>query len=233
MTTTALMPVDPSVSPQQAARILTIRADLLPPEIRDSRRATRTRSLIIFLLVATLAVLGGWYWQATVAKEAADQDYNETFKTLSDVRDDQKTEKLTALVQYQTGGKALNAELTTVLAKDLSWTNLINLVGDRADDTKVSLSDFSASLSDANSGGTTVDEHAIGTLTISGMAENKKVVADFVNKLGDLEDLTNPFVTSVTNVSAKSAGVSFTLSVTITDKAYCGRFAKGCPSGGK
>lgn len=228
MTTTALMPVDPSVSPQQAARILTIRADLLPSEIRDSRRALRTRSLIVFLLVATLGALGAWYWQATVARQDAEEMYNETFATLTDVRAAQKTKELKALVQYQDGNEALSAELTSVLGRDLSWTNLINLLGDRATDTKVSLSEMTASL--VEPGAEAADTSKIGELTLSGSAENKKVVADFVNELGDLEDLANPFVTSVTT---EADGVSFTLSVTITDKALCGRFAKSCPSGGK
>ena len=228
MTTTALMPVDPTVSPQQAARILTIRADLLPPEIRDGRRVRRTRSLIVFLLVAVLGVLGTWYWQATMAKQTADDEYNQAFQSLSKARDDQKTDELTALVEYQKGGDTLNTELKTMLANDLSWTNLINLIRDRAAATGVNINEIDAALLPDDS----VEALAgkIGTLTVSGTADNKRIVADYVNELGDLKDLVNPFVTSVTTVEE---GVSYTLSVTITDQALCGRFSKNCPSGGK
>jgi cytoskeletal protein RodZ len=230
MNTTALMPVDPSVSPQQAARVLTIRADLLPPEIRDGRRARRTRTLIAILLVATLAVLGTWYWQALVAKQAADDAYNETFQTLTKARADQKTDELKALIEYQEDGETLDRELTAILTNDLSWTNMINVIRDRAEDTdpNMSISDISASLAPAVS--TEASDGQVGTLTVTGIADNKRVVADYVNELGDLEDLVNPFVTSVTK---DDDGFSFTLSITITDKALCGRFSDDCPSRGK
>jgi hypothetical protein len=230
MNPTALMPVDPSVSPQQAARVLTIRADLLPPEIRDGRRARRTRTLIAILLVATLAVLGAWYWQAVAAKKAADDSYNETFQTLTKARADQKTDELKALIEYQEDGETLDRELTAILTNDLSWTNMINVIRDRAEDTdpNMSISDISASLAPAVS--TEASDGQVGTLTVTGIADNKRVVADYVNELGDLEDLVNPFVTSVTK---DDDGFSFTLSITITDKALCGRFSDDCPSRGK
>lgn len=230
MTTTALMPVDPSVSPQQAARILTIRADLMPPEIRDGRRSRITRTMIVVLLVATLAVLAAWYGQATVAKQNADDEYNETFQALTTARAAQKTEELKALVEYQDGGTTLNAELSQALAKDVSWTNLISLVRDRAEDTEVEITEIGASLSGDTGGAETDTSGEIGSVTVSGTAENKRVVADYVNELGDLKDLVNPFVSSVTNTDT---GVVFSITITITDEALCGRFTEKCPSGGK
>lgn len=226
MSTTALMPVDPSVSPQQANRVLSIRADLLPPEIRDGRRARRTRTLIVFLMIATIAVLGAWYWQAALAKQAAEEEYTETFQALTTVRTAQKTDELKALVEYQEGGDTLNAELAAVLAKDLSWTNLTKLIRDRATNT-VDISDISANLAEI---GSEAPAGEIGTVIVSGTADNKRLVADYVNELGDLDDLVNPFVTSVTKVEDR---VSFNVSITITDKALCGRFTKDCPTGGK
>jgi cytoskeletal protein RodZ len=229
MTTTALMPVDPSVSPQQAARVLSIRADLLPPEIRDGRRSRRIRSLIAFVLLLVVGAVGAWYWQATVAKQSADEEYEQMFQKLAQTRTAQKTEELRALVEYQEGGASLNKELTTVLAQDLSWTNLINLLRDEATAESVELTEISGSLAGGDSG-TATDSTAIGTVTITGTAENKKVVADYVNKLGTLEHVTNPFVT---NVNRQDGEYTFSLMVTITDEALCGRFTKDCPSGGK
>lgn len=228
MTTTALMPVDPSVSPQQAARILTIRADLMPPEIRDGRRARRTRTMIVLLLVATLAVLGAWYWQATVAKNDAGDEYDTTFKALTDTLDAQKTKKLKTLVEYQEGGDDLETELTAVLADDLSWTNLINLLNDRAGDSKVKITEINGAL--AEPGSPEAAAGTVGTLNVTGKAANKRLVADYVNALGGLKHLENPFVTSVTKMDG---GYSYSLTITITKQALCGRFAKDCPSGGK
>ncbi|BEL09708.1 hypothetical protein Q0Z83_078990 [Actinoplanes sichuanensis] len=231
MTTTALMPVDPTVSPQQAARVLSIRADLLPQEIRDSRRSRRVRSLIAFVVLLVVAGLGVWYWQATLDKQTADQEYEQMFQTLTKTRADQKTSELKTLVEYQDGGKLLNAELAAVLADDLSWTNLFNLIRDEAEDEDVTLIELTAGLAADSNSSTPTNSSEIGTLTITGVAENKKVVADFVNRLGSLELVTNPFVTTVSKQDDGS--YTFGLTVTITDKARCGRFTEDCPNGGK
>ncbi|MBO3739643.1 PilN domain-containing protein [Actinoplanes flavus] len=228
MTPTALMPLDPTVSPQQAARVLTIRADLLPPEIRDGRRARRTRSLIIVLVLVTLAGLGTWYWQAGLAKQAADDEYNDVFQSLARARTAQKTDALRDLVEYQDGGKALNAELTSVLANDLSWTNMLNLLRDQAEDD-VDISEISGGLVEESNEEAAAG--AVGNLTITGTAQDKRRVAEYVNRLGKLRHVENPFVTSVTK--QEKSKVSFTVSVAITKKALCGRFTSDCPSEGK
>ncbi|WP_430783190.1 PilN domain-containing protein [Actinoplanes sp. G11-F43] len=228
--TTALMPVDPSVSSLQAARILSIRADLMPPEIREGRRSRITRSMVVVLLVATLAVLAAWYAQATVAKQNAEDEYNDTFQSLTTARASQKTDELRDLVEYQDGGTALNGELTTILANDVSWTNLVTLIRDRAEDTKVGITEIGAGLNNDSADAEAQTTTEIGTVMISGSAASKRVVADFVNELGDLKDLVNPFVSSVTDTDGR---VSFTVTVTITDEAHCGRFTEKCPSGGK
>jgi hypothetical protein len=230
MTTTALMPVDPTVSPQQAARVLTIRADLLPPEIRDGRRSRRVRALIVFVVLLVAAGLGMWYREATLAKQTADQEYEQMFQTLTKTRADQKTDEFRTLVDYQDGGKLLNKELTAILADDLSWTNLINLIRDEAKDKKVDLTEISGGLA-PDSNGASVDASLAGTMTISGSADNKKIVADYVNALGTLKLVTNPFVTNVT--SEDGGRYTFSLTLTVTDQARCGRFTKDCPSGGK
>ncbi|SDT69617.1 PilN domain-containing protein [Actinoplanes derwentensis] len=230
MSTTALMPVDPSVSPQQAARVLSIRADLLPPEIRESRRSRITRTMIVVLVVATLAVLAAWYAQASIAKQNADDEYTETFQSLTTVRSAQKVDDLRDLVEYQQGGTELNTELAAVMASDLSWTNLLTLIRDRAVDTKVDITDINGTLNDTSTSTSTETTDEIGTLTVSGTAADKRDVADYVNELGDLEDMVNPFVTSVTD---QDDVVVFSVTITITKDALCGRFTEDCPSGGK
>ncbi|MEU4624284.1 PilN domain-containing protein [Actinoplanes sp. NPDC023801] len=231
MTTTALMPVDPSVSPQQAARVLTIRADLMPPEIRDGRRSRRIRSLIVFVVLLVVAAVGAWYWQTTVAKATADEDYEAMFQTLTDTRADQRTDEFRTLVEYQDGGEILKTELTAVLADDLSWTNLINLIGDTARQEKVGLTELNAGLAEKAEGAKDPGG-AVGTLNISGVAKDKHVIANFVNELGSLRHVTNPFVTAA-NKDKETNYYSFSITVTITDKALCGRFTTKCPSGGK
>ena len=59
-TTTALMPIDPAVSPQRVARILPIRANLLPSEITAGRNARRTRFALIGAVLVVVVVLARW-----------------------------------------------------------------------------------------------------------------------------------------------------------------------------
>lgn len=229
MTTTALMPVDPTVSPQQAARILTIRADLLPPEIRDGRRARRTRSLVVLLLIVTLAGVGTWYWQAALTKQAADDEYAATFQSLNDARNAQRENKdIQALIKYKQDGETLNEELKTALADDVSWSNLITLIGEVAGEQRVQLTEVSGGLAEKNAAA--AGSKIVGTLSITGKAANKRIVADYVNELGTLKHVTNPFVTTV---STEENSVNFTLMVSITEQARCGRFTTDCPSEGE
>lgn len=231
MTTTALMPLDPTVSPQQAARVLTIRADLLPPEIRDGRRARRTRAFVLISLVLALAGLGGWYVSATSAKNKAETEYNQTLGQLAAVQNQQKKDKaVQKMIAVKHGNTVLAKELTALLSQDMSWANLLDLIGDTAEDTGVSVKEIAGGLAE----GAATDKAqsgALGTLDVSGTAANKKEVAEYVEALGKLTYLSHPFVQSVTEEENKT--VTFTLTVTITDKGLCGQFTTDCKSGGK
>ncbi|MEU4694316.1 PilN domain-containing protein [Actinoplanes sp. NPDC023714] len=230
--TTVLMPLDPSVSPQQAARVLTIRADLLPPEIRDGRRARRTRAFVLVSLALVLGLLGSWYWLAVQDLNTARDENNAAFSQLTDVqRTQQKDPEVQALIKTENGTTLLARELETVLTDDLSWANLLDLIRARAEDEDVTVSEISASLAASDAVPTT--GNAVGTATVTGTAENKKVVAAYVDALSDLEDIANPFVSSI---SSTGGTVSFSISVTITKAALCGRLVDEdhvCPAGGK
>ena len=72
---------------------------------------------------------------------------------------------------------------------------------------------------------------AIGSLNVSGTADNKKEVAEYVEALGNLAYVSNPFVDTVTD--GDDGKVTFSLTVTITDEGLCGRFTTECESEGK
>ncbi|BAL86120.1 hypothetical protein AMIS_9000 [Actinoplanes missouriensis 431] len=231
--TTVLMPVDPSVSPQQAARVLSIRADLLPPEIRDNRRARRTRGFILVSLALVLALLGSWYWYAVQDLDEARALNDAAFTQLTDVRrDQQQNERVQALIKVENGQALLTKELTAVLGNDLSWANLINLVLDKADDHDVTINEITPSLNNENTGTTEVSG-TVGEVLLTGKAKTKKIIADYLDALADTKDLSKPFVSTITD-DTKAA--SFSISLYITDEALCGRFVDDdhlCPSEGK
>ncbi|BBH66278.1 hypothetical protein ACTI_29630 [Actinoplanes sp. OR16] len=233
--TTVLMPLDPSVSPQQAARVLTIRADLLPPEIRDGRRARRTRGFVLVSLAIVIGLLASWYWIAVQDLNTARDENNAAFSELTDVqRTQQKDPEVQALIQAENGTTLLARELKVVLADDLSWANLLDLIRAKAKTEKVTVTGISAALYSAGNNAITDTGTDVGTATVTGTAKNKKIVAAYVDALSDLKDVDNPFVSNID--SAGSNAVSFSITVTITEEALCGRLVDEdhvCPSGGK
>lgn len=205
--TTVLMPLDPSVSPAQAARVLSIRADLLPPEIRDGRRARRTRGFVLVSLTVVLALLGGWYWLAVQDLDAARTENNDAFAQLTDAqRAQQKDPEVQGLIKVENGTTLLANELKAALANDLSWANMLDLIRDRADDVDVTVGEITGSLDSANSDTSVAGE--VGSLTVTGSAKNKKVVAAYVDALSDLEDVSNPFVSSIAGNNGKVSSAS-------------------------
>jgi cytoskeletal protein RodZ len=228
--TTVLMPLDPSVSPQQAARVLSIRADLLPPEIRDGRRARRTRGFILISLTVVVALLGSWFWIAVQDLDAARAENSDAFSALTDVqRTQQKDPEVQGLIKTENGITLLTKELKAVLANDLSWANLLDLIRAKATAENVKVAEITAALGEDPTAGS----GAVGSLTVTGTAENKKVVAAYVDALSDLTDVSNPFVSSI---ASDEDQVSFSITVSITDKSLCGRLVEEdhtCPSGGK
>ncbi|MFC7531336.1 hypothetical protein [Actinoplanes sp. GCM10030250] len=232
MTTTALMPLDPTVSPQQAARVVAIRANLLPPEIRDGRRARRTRSLVLIMLVLVLAGLGGWYVIATTAKNAAETEYNQTLEQLAVVQNQQKQDdEVQRMIKVKQGNTQLDKELNVLLAKDLSWADLLDLIRDTAVGTKVKVTEIIGGVAVDNKGSAKAeDTSSIGTLQVSGTAGSKKEIAEYVDALGRLTYVSDPFVS---NVTEENGIVEYTLTVTITDVGLCGRFTTSCETGGK
>ncbi|MBG0563093.1 hypothetical protein [Actinoplanes aureus] len=226
--TTALMPLDPTVSPQQASRVLTIRADLLPPEIRDGRRARRTRGFVLVTLVLVLAGLGGWYAMAAAAKNDAEEAYNQALEQLATVQNQQKKDKdVQKMVAVKQGNKALEKELKSLLVQDMSWANLLDLVRDTSTGTGVTVSEISGGLTDSAK----AEDGAVGTLNVSGTAGNKKEVAEYVEALGELAYVSDPFVNSVNE--GDDNRFAFALTVTVTDEGLCGRFTTECESEGK
>ncbi len=228
MSTTALMPLDPSVSPQQAARILPIRANLLPMDISVGRRARRTRAVVLVAVVLVLALLGGWYWQAAGLKQDAETDFELVTQQVTRAQRDQS--KYNDLNTTKNTNKVLSGQLTTLMANDLAWQDLLDLVRTTGTAAEAKVSKIDGSLPD---GETPAGTEVIGSISVTGTAPDKKAVAAYMKALAGLtkKGIADPFVSSVSE--AETGGVNFSLTASITKTALCGRFSKTtCKSGG-
>ncbi|BCJ44629.1 hypothetical protein GCM10010168_14420 [Actinoplanes ianthinogenes] len=229
---TALMPLDPSVSPQQASRVLSIRANLLPQDITDSRRARRTRAVVLLSAVLVLAALSGWYWQAATLKQSAEADFEDVTRQVSTVQKQQT--KYTELTQTKNTNTVLSGELAKLMAQDLSWQAMLDLVRTTGEDAGADVSEVSGTL--LKDGAQASSANSVGQLSISGTATDKKAVAKYIEALLKLEKkgLTDPFVSNVSGADDDKEGVTYSLTVSITAKAFCGQWGEtDCTSGGK
>ncbi|MGX6602044.1 PilN domain-containing protein [Micromonosporaceae bacterium Da 78-11] len=232
MATTALLPIDPASSPQQISRVLSIRANLLPAEVTAGRNARRMRVYVIVALVLVAALLGTWYAHAISEKSQAVDELAAVSKQVDQVRDSQGKDSEAATVKKQ--NETVTTQLKTLLAQDLPWAALTDEV--RATGTKagVTVSAITGALTDPASTTaalpTTTSTTTVASLQINGTGKDKKTVAGYVDALGDLPDLANPYLTSAAQTED---GVSFTLSAEVTSAALCGHFTAECPTGGK
>ncbi|MFI1990011.1 hypothetical protein [Actinoplanes sp. NPDC020271] len=222
--TTALMPLDPSVSPQHANRILPIRANLLPQDISAGRRARRTRAAVIVAVVLVVAMLGAWYWHATVQKRDAEADFASVTEQVSQVQKGQRA--YSDLTTTKNTNIKMTGQLGKLMAEDVPWQAVLDLVRTTGATYEVTVTELTGQLARDNTGSTTGD--VIGTINISGKAPDKKAVAKYVLALVALKSkgFTDPFVSNVSGVDTE--GVTFNLSVSLTKVAMCGTYTTKC-----
>ncbi|BFU46778.1 PilN domain-containing protein [Krasilnikovia sp. MM14-A1004] len=233
---TTLMPVDPQTSPLRATRLLTITANLMPEEIVAARRAKRARSAVIGALVGVGVLLGGWFMHAQHQTRTAEQERDDVQAQVVDQR--HKQQKYDEVVNVQAQTTTIVGQLKTVMATDLPYATLLDTVRQTGVSADVTVTGVTAKLDDAasaDSAGTTpAKSDTVGTLQITGDAKDKNAVARYVDLLGKVPTVVNPFVTSVAE-SKDEAGakkVEFSLNAEISGTAKCGRFTTPCKSTG-
>jgi cytoskeletal protein RodZ len=234
--TTALMPLDPAVSPEQVNRILPIRANLLPDEITAGRNARRIRFVLIAAVVLVVVVMGGWYLFAAKERNLALDDANSTDQQVSTVRNQTKKKEYADVSNAIDTTKELNSDLNGTLAQDLPWNTLLDQVRHTATGKEVAITAIQATLTDTDTQTQTASAAVttVGTLQITGTAADKKTIADFVDALptmksGKVYPVTNAYLTAA---SAQGDNWTFTLTAEITKDALCGRFTTACATGG-
>ncbi len=240
MSGTALMPVDPAMSSQQISRLLSIRANLLPAEIIASRTARRLRVVVIVALALVAVLLGGWYAHAIIDKGNADQQLSEVSAEVSAVRAGQNRFHDVVTVKQQNETIAKN--LTGLMAKDLPWARLTDTIRDTGNKAGITVTGITGALTDGTNAVTVLPNATaattVATLQITGTSPDKKTIAKYVELLGTLRGVTNPYLGSATQTNAvgppSTTIITFSLAAEVTSTAQCGRFTTPtCANGGK
>jgi Tfp pilus assembly protein PilO len=226
-TQTALMPIDPAVSPQQISRIVPIRANLLPTEVTSHRSARHTRIIMVGVAVFVIVLLAVWYLFALNAKSAADDamtDVNSQVRTAQ--RNLASHQELTTTLAQQ---ETISGQLKTLLANDLPWATTLDAL--RSTGAKVGLTVSNISANPGAVGATAAGQPALVTLTIGGAGPDKYAVAAYVDALTKVHGIANPYVTGVIEESQPEIpglNITFTLNASITPEALCGRLTTPC-----
>jgi hypothetical protein len=236
MATTTLMPLDPALSPQRVSRLLTISANLLPEEIVAGRRARRARGVVLVALLVVVALLAGWYVYARQRVRLADAELSDITTEVTTLQRSQSRYAEVVDVQNQTN--TIGKQLGTLLANDLPWATLLNTLRDTGADSGVTVLGVTGTLNSDTKGAQTTaagalpsasKSNSIGTLTITGTGPDKPSIAGYVDALGRLSTVANPYLT---NASQTANDVAFSVTVDITAKALCGRFTTKCKTSG-
>jgi hypothetical protein len=237
---TSLMPMDPALSPQQTARLLPIRADLLPEEITNGRRARRMRTFVIVGVVLAMVALGGWSAGAYHSRSLANKDLAQVNAQVATVNNTMHDTKHNQITQIISENQAISAELKTLMADDLRWPTLLDTVRATAAKSGITLGQINASLAETSSSSgaavtTSSGQTVVATLTLQGSGKDKKTIAGFIDALGTVTGISNPALSTVSQGSSQAGSVpySFAANAEITSAAQCGRFTTACKSGGK
>jgi cytoskeletal protein RodZ len=218
-------------------RILTITANLLPVEITDARREHKLRWIVAAVLVVVLAALG--FWDFSARQQTSDQQAALT-KAQTRVNSLQASiadPKYAALSKAKSDGAAISSELTKLMATDVAWYELVPTLRTTAQSAGASLTNITATLSTASgaaSATTTATSGTsstnAGTILLTGSAADKSQIATFLDALGKIPGLTNPFLTNVNGATNQN---QFSITVTFTSALYSGRYTPAKTTGGK
>jgi Tfp pilus assembly protein PilN len=223
--------------PGDEARVVTVFANLLPDEVVAGRRLRALQRNIVFglfgLVVVLIAVYALSWWQTENSRTDLGDQQQRTTALQNRLKD------YGPLLKAQTEAAGISQTLSTLMANDLPWRDLINRVQKQAHGDVV-VTGVTGSVIDPTSGtgpsglallndtGKTV----VGTLTITGTSHDKRSLAAFVDRLAAVRGMTVPLPASIT---AAQSPLTYSISALITADALGGRFTSTPPApvGGK
>jgi hypothetical protein len=214
MTATLTQPVRDTSAPE--LRIPPISASLLPPEIVEARRTRKVRRAVLLGLAMIATLLAGWFalasLQAVVAVDSHEAAQRDVERLIAQQR------AFSEVTQAQAQTRAIEAQLAVLLAGDVRWSRLLTAVRDAAPEG-AQLTGVWATLNTEGAAGPAPGTGAtgtIGTLTVSGTAPAKPVIAAYVDALAAVTGVGNPILNTAT---VQEGAVDFRVQLDITDAA--------------
>lgn len=218
--TTMISPSGATPTDASAARLLTLTANLLPPEVIERRQVVRLRQIVLISLGTALVLLATGYAIAS-HRSSSEQDKVDTAERQALVLRQQQR-GYTELVDAQTQSTTINRQLATLLATDVEWARLFGSLRAAAP-RGLALTSLGVALTDPTTGGDTGSgtgsttasglpsadgTSPIGTLTISGTSSSKAAIANYLDTVATVTGVGNTLLSGVTD---QDSGADFTL----------------------
>jgi hypothetical protein len=219
MTTTIAKP-DRGTDRPLSHRIPSVAADLLPVEIMEVRRTRRVRRTVLVLLAACLAVLAVWYGFARVQTAIARDELADARATTQRLTKQQ--DAFDDLRQVQRDTATIELQLAQLMTNDMPYPTLVRALRQDAPAglllTGITVTlDASRTTGSAKPNGTLV-----AFVSISGVGLSKPQIATYVDALGKVAGVADPYITSVL---ASDKGLDFNIQVKVTEALLGGRFS--------
>jgi len=221
--TTTLTKSDPAADRPLSHRIPSVAANLLPVEVMEVRRSRRVRRTVLALLVVVLVLLTAWYGFARVQTGFARDELADAKASTQRLTKQQDT--YAELQQVQSDTLTVQRQLAQLMASDMAYSTLFQDLR-RGTPPGVVLTGYSVALDASRTiGSPTTGKSAsasVAFMTVTGVGPSKPVIATFVDALGKINGLADPFITSV---SATEKGLDFNVQIKVTEALLGGRFA--------
>lgn len=223
----------PLTATDSGARMVALRANLLPDEIVSARAADRMRRKALVALAAVAALMAMWFALSWFQTSGAEDDLAAAQNGRTALQ--RSTAKYAPLVSAKAETSAITEKLKRLMVGDTSWKDMLTTLRAKAP-TGVQLDQITGQLTTAAVGtpagsgqaatGFGVlndsDVTTVGTMGISGTAPSKTAIAAYADRLSRVPGLTAPVIT---NFLVRDKDVTFTLSANLTSAALGGKYA--------
>ncbi|MBT8224469.1 MAG: hypothetical protein KJO75_03035 [Dactylosporangium sp.] len=230
-------PAETKAGADPALRIPAVVANLLPTEVLDLRRQRAVRRTVLAVLAGVIVLVAAWYGHARYSTAVARDHFDQAQEITQRLTEQQRA--FSDVIEAQSESQMITRQLAEVLADDLPWSGLVRALQAAAPDGVLVTGAFGTLLSstETSAGGPTGQlpsagqDRQIGTLTVTASGGDENASAAYVDALGGVPGLANPFLGDATRQDGR---VQFTVRLDITSAALGGRYAPSSaePSGG-
>jgi Tfp pilus assembly protein PilN len=196
--------------------------NLLPPELRQKAAVRRTTSLVILAGVVVLAVIGFFYFLATMSLSRAKDDLQAQQATNANLQS--QIAELQKFGTLQAELKQKQQLLQTVFLDEIQWSGILTDVS-RIIPSDSYLTSFTGQISATGTapaaGATTTP--LVGNISFAGQALGTDTLASWLTRLDQVKGWVNAWMSSATESGAFSSIYTFNSGVDLTGDALTQR----------